>query len=202
MTLNFCHEYIWLYWQKKKSFNATNQHGKLSLNSSFVYKQSSTTSYVTEKRFIFVTVVTFQQSLIVASCPVFYFLHLERSTSAGYLVCTHSSECHICPAFFPLSVKNSVFQCALSCWYLTCLLSPLVWSVSWWRVSYCISVLYRAASVKRVCSSDVANKASCEFRTGYWLEGSCLESNYIKGCCGNICHTKIAADDKQGPNRQ
>lgn len=59
-----------------------------------------------------------------------------------------------------------------------------------------------SANEKRVCSSDVANKPSHEFRTGYWLEGSCLESNYIKGCCGNICHTKIAADDKQGPTRQ
>lgn len=53
--------------------------------------------------------------------------------------------------------------------------------------------------MKTVCSSDAANKPSHEFRTGYWLEGSCLESNYIKGCCGNICHTKIAADDTQGP---
>lgn len=62
--------------------------------------------------------------------------------------------------------------------------------------------MFRTGQQKnRVCSSDVTNKASYEFRTGYWLEGSCLESNYIKGCSGNICHTKIAADDKRGPTR-
>lgn len=64
------------------------------------------------------------------------------------------------------------------------------------------SPMFRTGQQKnRVCSSDVTNKASYEFRTGYWLEGSCLESNYIKGCSGNICHTKIAADDKRGPTR-
>lgn len=59
--------------------------------------------------------------------------------------------------------------------------------------------LYGAGNKTRVCLNDVPNKPSHEFRAGYWLEGSCLESNYIKGCCGNIWHTEIAADNKQIP---
>lgn len=64
-----------------------------------------------------------------------------------------------------------------------------------------IFVFCGATNEKYVCSSDIPNKPSHEFRMGYWLEGSSLESNYIKDCCGNICNTENAADDKQGHTR-
>lgn len=96
---------------------------------------------------------------------------------------------------------NQYFPRAFGSLYFTALLSLVVENIVLFA-SWCPLSAIRQKRKKHVCSTDVANKPSHEFRTGYWLEGNCLESNYIKGRCGNICHTKLAADGKQGPTRQ
>lgn len=107
-------------------------------------------------------------------------LHIGSSQSKKILIWLFIEHCFVFHFTVVENVVGSASRCQRSC---------------------SVSALHRAANEERVCSNDVTNKPSHEFRTGYWLEGSCLESNYIKGCCGNICLTEIAADDKQGPTR-